>query len=260
MSLGYGWRAKIGQLYPSGGQSEYEPQLMAPEGVAFLTTRLPFKKAGLEDDIKLVADIEQHAQLLADAKVDLILLNCTAASLITGPDAINGRVEKATGIRSVTTIEAVMAALHAIGGRRLALMTPYLEEVVEAEIEFLVRNGFLVVASGGIPCTNPIDQGAIAPSRWIEVARELAQSDADVLLISCAGIQIGAVLGEIERIFDRPVVASNQAVVWHCLRQLGIEDRPQGFGDLLAGRFDPGAGSLPVSTRSSEELRFATSV
>jgi maleate isomerase len=34
------------------------------------------------------------------------------------------------------------------------------------------------------------------------------------------------------------VIASNQALVWHCLRLLDLPDRPKGFGALLAGDFD----------------------
>ena len=66
MYIGYGWRAKIAQLYPSGGQCDFEVQRMAPEGVQFVTTRLTFTRSGLEDDHKLVDDIEVHAQLGAE--------------------------------------------------------------------------------------------------------------------------------------------------------------------------------------------------
>lgn len=239
MYLGYGWRAKIGHLYPSGGQCDFEPQLMAPEGVQFLTTRLRFRNAGLEDDHALVNDLELHAQLCADAGVELIVLNCTAASAVIGPTVINRRIEAATGVRSTTTFEAVLAALRAAGLRRIALMTAYVGEVNRAEIEILRREGFEVVACGGIPCTNPRDQGSIEPERWYEEAMKLAALAADGLLISCAGIQISSVLGLIEADLGRPVIASNQALVWHCLRLLDIGQRPQGFGRLLAGHFDP---------------------
>ena len=57
------------------------------------------------------------------------------------------------------------------------------------------------------------------------------------MLVSCGGIQIGAVLGAIEATLGVPVVSSNQAVVWECLRRLGITDRPTGFGRLLAGAY-----------------------
>jgi maleate cis-trans isomerase len=34
------------------------------------------------------------------------------------------------------------------------------------------------------------------------------------------------------------VIASNQALLWTCLRLLDLPDRPSGFGALLGGSFD----------------------
>ncbi|MSQ70182.1 MAG: arylmalonate decarboxylase [Betaproteobacteria bacterium] len=239
MLTGFGWKARIGQLYPSGGLCEHEPQRMAPPGVEFLTTRLAFRHARLEDDAALVNGMEAHAQLLADAKVGLIAFNCTAASLVVGPQAINDRILAATGIRSTTTIEAVMAALDAAGLRRLALMTAYVPEVVAAETTFFAERGWTVAAHAGVPCTDPVTQGEIPPQRWLELARTLHGTGCDGLLISCAGIQLSPVLGQIEREFGKPVIASNQALLWHCLRLLGLPERSAGFGALLEGKFDP---------------------
>ena len=64
----FGWRARIGQLYPSGGLCDFEPQRMAPPGVQFVTTRMTFRGTRLEDNLRLTHAVEQHAQLLADAK------------------------------------------------------------------------------------------------------------------------------------------------------------------------------------------------
>jgi maleate isomerase len=238
MTSGFGWKARIGHLYPSGGLCDYELQLMAPAGVQYLTTRLSFRKSRMEDDRALVDGLEGHAQLLADARVDLIAFNCTAASLVVGPDEINRRIREATGIRSVTTIEAVLAALEAAHLRRFALMTPYLPEVVAAETAFFDAHGYSVVAHAGISCEDPITQGTIPPERWRELARTLRDTDCEGLLISCAGIQLAPVLQQIEQEFGRPVIASNQALVWHCLSLLGLPDRPAGYGALLGGAFE----------------------
>lgn len=242
MALGFGWKARIGQIYPSGGLCDYEPQSMAPEGVQFLTTRIGFRRAGLAEDAALAEGLEAPAGLLADARVGLIAFNCTAASLLAGPASINHRITAATGLPATTTIEAVLAAGAAAGLRRVALLTPYLPEVVQAETEFLRRHGIAVVASAGQPCADPVTQGLIPPARWRALAAGLGGTDCDGLLISCAGIQIAAVLGTIEEAFGRPVIASNQALVWHCLRLLGLPDRPAGFGRLLAGAFDRANG------------------
>jgi len=238
VAIGFGSKARIGQLYPSGGLCDYEPQIMAPPGVQFLTTRLSFRNSRLEDDAALVRDIDIHAQLVADAQVDLIALNCTAASMVVGADAINRKITAATGIRATTTIDAVLAALSAAGMRRFALLTPYLSEVVAAETAFFERRGLTVCSHAGIPCVDPVAQGMIPAEQWMELARTLNGTDCEGLLISCAGIQLASVLGRIEQEFGRPVIASNQALVWHCLRMLNLPDRPAGYGSLLSGAFD----------------------
>lgn len=237
MSIGFGWAARIGQLYPSGGLCDFEPQMMAPGEVQFLTTRMTFKRSGLEDDIAFVKNLEIHAALLADAEVDLIAMNCTAASLIAGPDSINERILAATGIRSITTIEAVMAALEATGARRIGLMTPYVEEVVNKEIDFLSAQGYEVSATAGRPCLTPVEQGSLPPVTWLELARTLKGREMDGLLISCAGIQVAPVLAEIEQELGVPVVASNQALLWACLGLCGVDAPSPGYGRLLNGEF-----------------------
>lgn len=248
MALGFGWKARIGQLYPSGGLCDHEPQAMAPDGVQFVTTRMSFRRTDLEDNATLAHNLETQACLLADAEVHLIAFNCTAASLVVGPDAINKRIKAATGIVSTTTIEAVLAALAAARLRRLALLTPYPPAVVAAETAFFQARGYEVTATAGLPCATPVQQAMIPPSRWQELAHELGRTGCDGLLISCAGIQLAAALAAIEQDFHRPVIASNQALLWHCLRLLGLPDRPAGYGALLQGRFDGDAAVIGLTS------------
>ncbi|MFJ1258286.1 arylmalonate decarboxylase [Cupriavidus sp. CuC1] len=237
MSLGFGSKARIGHLYPSGGQCDFEIQFMAPEGVQFLTTRMPFSRTSLQSDHAVVADVQSHASLLASAAVDLIAMNCTAASMAVGTNVINRRIHGATGIRSVTTTDAVLAALHAIGARRIALLTPYPQEVVEMEIGFLGRQGVQVSQELSYPCSTPVEQGCLPPEHWVYLAGKLDLRNVDTLLISCAGIRVSTVIEEIE-LMGRPVVTSNQALLWHCLKTLRLPDRPKGYGRLLNGAFD----------------------
>ena len=237
MSIGFGTLARIGHLYPSGGLCDYEIQRMAPDGVQFVTTRMPFRRTGLADDLALFDDLEAHSRLLADAEVDLIAVNCTAATMLAGPDVVNSRVRAATGIAATTTIEAVLEALAAAGIRRVALLTPYEEEVTAAEVAFLRAQGLEVAGTATLPCRTPVEQAERDPEVWRRLARDPALRQADGLLISCAGIRVAPVLADIEREFGRPVIASNQALLWRCLRMTGVQDRPAGFGALLNGVF-----------------------
>jgi maleate isomerase len=226
-------RARVGQLYPSGGLCEHEVQLMAPEGVRFLTTRVPFVRSGVDDDLGFADGVAEHSELLAHAEVDLIAVNCTAATMLAGPDVVNRRVRERTGIDSVTTIEGVMAALQRLGMRRVGLVTPYVAEVVEAETEYLERHGLHVVRTAGTPCETPVEQGRIPSSHWVEVVRGLPLDGIDGILLSCAGIQVASVIEDLEEITGLPVVTSNQALLWWALRTLGIDEPVPGHGRLL---------------------------
>ncbi|MFW3171591.1 aspartate/glutamate racemase family protein [Geodermatophilus sp. CPCC 206100] len=259
MSLGFGTVARVGHLYPSGGLCDYELQLMAPDGVQFVTTRLPFARTGLADDRRLLADLEDHARLVADADVALVAVNCTAATMLTGPDVIRRRVREATGLPSTTTIEAVLAALRAAGIRRPALITPYPDDVVAAETAFLAAQGVDVARHAGIPCRTPVEQAGIEPSAWLEIARSLAGRDTppvDGVLLSCAGVRVAPVIDPIERELGVPVVASNQALLWQVLRTLGVPARPRSHGRLLAGDFDDADPALPIP--ATRRLQWTT--
>ncbi|REE07348.1 maleate isomerase [Paraburkholderia sp. BL27I4N3] len=249
MSDGFGDKARIGHLYPSGGLCDYEIQRMAPNGVQFLTTRLPFRDTSIESDKAIIANLEVHAALLADAKVDLIALNCTAAGVVCGSEQINRRIEASTGISAVNTIEAVLAGLAAVSARKIALLTPYRDEVVAAEIDYFASRGIEVTQSRGKPCATPFDQAMIAPRQWLNLAVTL-RGNFDALLISCAGIRVSGVIEEIERNIGVPVIASNAALLWYCLSRLKLEDGPQSYGSLLAGKF-PNRPPCPADRRES---------
>lgn len=252
--------ARVGHLYPSGGLCDHEVQLMAPADVRFLTTRIPFRRTGLDDDRRLVDSVEAHAGLLADAQVELIVFNCTAASMLAGPEAVRQRIHAATGIPGLTTIEAVTDGLNALGARRVLLLNPYPAEVERQEIAYLETLGIEVLASGGPECGSPVEQGLISPERWLTEARELAASpagsNADAVLISCAGTPVAAALSSIERTTGLPVVASNQAVVWRTLRALGRPHALPQYGRLLSSEYSgPDLAATGVAATSASGVQ-----
>lgn len=240
MSLGFGTRARVGHLYPSGGLCDYEIQAMAPEGVQFVTTRVPFRRTGVADDLRFAEHVGIQSELLADAAVELVAVNCTAATMLAGPHRVREVVEKHTGVPAVTTIEAVLGALAELQVRRVALVTPYLPEVVEAEAAYLVEHGVEVVARAGRPCSTPVAQGEIPAQEWVDTVGALDLDGVDAVLLSCAGVQVAPVIEEIERRAGIPLVTSNQALLWWVLRHLGLPEEAPGCGTLLSSKIEGG--------------------
>jgi maleate isomerase len=78
------------------------------------------------------------------------------------------------------------------------------------------------------------DEYCATPAQfWRDRTLEAARPDADAYLLSCANISVFPVIAEIEKKLDRPVVTSNQAVIFHALALLGATDRRNCPGRLF---------------------------
>ena len=84
--------------------------------------------------------------------------------------------------------------------------------------------------------------GQVTPGFWKTFAKEINHPDADAIFLSCGGIRALEVADEIEQITGKPLVTSNQAQFWSCLRRAGITDRIHGFGEIFTR---PGHSLLP---------------
>ncbi len=227
---------RIGMLYPSSGISEPEIQKMLPEGVSLHITRIPMMKPTYEELMHMADSVEEAASLLADAKVDIIAFACTAGSFIKGKgydQEIVDRIVQATGLPATTTTTAVVTGLRTLGMKKLILVTPYVEQMNQIEKAFLEDIGFQVLSYKGLGIDNASKQYEVEPSRWYHLVKETQESQADGYLISCGGIRVADIIGQLEMELGKPVITSNQALVWHCLRMIGIQETMEGFGHLL---------------------------
>ena len=67
-----------------------------------------------------------------------------------------------------------------------------------------------------------------------EFAASVDRSDAEAIFVSCGALRTMDVISEIEAATGKPCVSSNQAMLWHCLRLAGIDDRIAGLGQLFS--------------------------
>jgi maleate isomerase len=108
-----------------------------------------------------------------------------------------------------------------------------LDEVNVAEAKYLRDYGFDVVGIEGLNLRYDADIIRVTPDFITEFVCAVDRADADVIFVSCAALRTVAVLDEIERRTGKPVISSNQALLWHCLRLAGLEDRIANCGLLL---------------------------
>jgi maleate isomerase len=172
-------------------------------------------------------DAIAQATLLADAGMDAIAFNCTGASLADGPAGarqLRDRIAEATGTPATTTILSVVRALRASGLQRIVHVCPFTAEFGRDEAAFLRAEGFDIVASRGLDFTDARLAAKLSPREIVEIAARVDEPEADGLFLACANVRAMEATEELQRRLGKPVVTSNQAVIWDLLDMLGHAD------------------------------------
>ena len=230
-------RGRIGFILMStdlAAESDYFA--MAPEDVGIHITRLDTQDVTTNDTLAehINTMASAAARLQPDNPPDIISYVCTSGSIINGEAAVVAEIERgAPNSTGTTLVTGVIAALRALGAERLAVATPYIDEINQREADFLAEKGFDVVTFQGLQLDTGVEFGRVAPDYWIEVAEQVDHPDADAIFLSCSGIRAVEVIDRIEARLNKPVVTSNQANMWACLRKIGVQDQIGGFGRLF---------------------------
>ena len=71
------------------------------------------------------------------------------------------------------------------------------------------------------------------PQEAYRLARSICRSETEVLVILATDFRTFEILDALEQDTGRPAISTNQALLWHALRTLGVTDRLPGLGTLL---------------------------
>ena len=231
------WRAQLGFIVISTDLVMEENIVrLAPEGVGTSVTRL---KTATECNLEsLSAHIEGMAEaasiLQPGLPPDVVCYACTSGSIVLGEDRVMAEIKRgAPWAEPATLVTGVVNALRRLEARKIVVATPYLDEINAMEAEFLVQKGFDVLDIQGLNVEDGEAMGRITRECLRDFALSIDRPDADAIFFSCGGIRTIDVVQAIEDAAGKPVVCSNQAMMWDCLRRAGIRDRVEGYGRLF---------------------------
>jgi maleate isomerase len=235
-AIEYGDRLRLGIIVPSGNAIA-EPQIraMLPAGVSALMTRLALRGSSEAELRRMEEGVEEAARLLADAKVDRIVFHCTAVTTFSpqsGP-AIRQRITDATGIAGLVTSDALAAAFGVLGLHRVVLLSPYIAPVHQREIAFLEHLGLDVVGEAALGIDTNDTMARLPPEQLLEWTLANRNSQADAYFLSCTALRTAELIKPLERKLGRPVITSNQVMVWHALRDAGLKEASADWGELF---------------------------
>lgn len=169
-----------------------------------------------------VAPMVAAAEMLADAKVHSICWNGTSGSWLgLGADrALCAAVTAATGIACTTATLALHDALHALGARRVGLVTPYLGSVQAAILEGLRAAGFETPAERHLEDPGNFSFAEHTPALVTRLVREVAAEGCDAIAIHCTNFRGLAAVRDVAGV---TVLDSVAVALWGALRAAGAD-------------------------------------
>ena len=228
---------RLGVMVPSGNSvAETELRAMLPPEVTMLVTRLALRGSSEPELLAMLTDLDNAAALLGHAEPDAIAFHCTAVSTFAPHLAgeIRGRITAATGRPALATADAILAAFKVLGTRRVLLVTPYIQPVHQREIDYLTANGLIVAGGSCLGVDTNTEMARIPPAAIAQQVRSAATGvAADACFISCTAIRSAGLIADLETALGMPVITSNQVLIWHALRTLGVTQPIRGFGTLF---------------------------
>ncbi len=233
----YGWCGRIGLMVPTGNTTmESEFFRLCPEGVSVHANRVYLKDVTPESLREMNEDAVRSAEGLVSTRPGVLAFGCTSGSFVGGKGYDEGlirRIEDAACLPATTTTTAVLRALRLLKVRRIALATPYTEEINALEVKFLEDHGFEVTRAKGGGLVDTSDIQECEPQVAYCRAREVDDDRAEAVFISCTGFRTIEILETLEADLGKPVISANQATFADCLRILGVAEVKPGFGSLF---------------------------
>jgi maleate isomerase len=188
---------------------------------------------GQFDDSKIL----QAAELLADARVDVIAWSGTAAGW-RGFDTdrrLVARIRERTGIPAVTAVLALNELLALRGLRRLGLVTPYTPDVQQRIVANYAALGVEVVAEQHLGIRVNHDFALVPPAQLRQMIDTVAAARPQAITTFCTNLHAAPLAEAVEAAHDIPLLDTVSTTVWGALRALGADPaQVRGWGRLFA--------------------------
>lgn len=240
-----GWRRLVGVIAPSTNTTvQPDMERMRPTGVTNHLSRIFVEDPYALSNEDFIAGTTAIAENTLDAvrsvmtcKPDYLVLGMSAITFYGGVEGSRRwkkQVEDFAGVGASTGAESVAAALKAHGAKSVSFVSPYYP-VANAEVRrFLEESGFSVKRDIPLECRRWTDIAKVKPETLAAVIEELDGPDVDAIVQVGTNMSMVDLAASEEARRGKPVIAINTATYWHGLRAMGLDDRIEGLGRLLA--------------------------
>ena len=125
-------------------------------------------------------------------------------------------------MRALTVVGSIVEQLNAIRPRKVAVFTPYREELTRTVADCVVQAGYQLGTVAGMGIVANREIGQVAPDEIVEfVAGQMADASVDCIFLSCTNWQALDAIAAVKARFGVTVVTSNQATI-EAVRQAAL--------------------------------------
>ncbi len=213
-------RLRIGVLVPSSNTvMENDLHKALPKSQYTVhTARMHLVETTSAAERKMIEEFAPTAaEQLGTLYPHLLVFGCTSAGSLGGPSydrEICQRLGEFAGCPGIGVISSVAEALNRRGLRRLAVLTPYVEELTDSVGQSLKGQGFEIMAAHGMGIDVNFELAQPSPAEIVAFAKEsLNEVEADGVFVSCTNFRAFEALPLLEEELSLPVVTSNSAVL-----------------------------------------------
>ena len=182
------------------------------------TDRMYLVETTREAEIRMIEDFApQAASDLGTLDPDLLVFGCTSAGSLFGLDydaSVCAKLGKLAGCPPQGVVSAVSDALGRAGAKRIAVITPYIDDLTQSVANAIKIDEREIVAAHGMGITVNKALADPTPTDIVSFARQSLQGlKFDLLFVSCTNFRALDAKRELETVFQVPVVTSNSAVI-----------------------------------------------
>jgi maleate isomerase len=218
---------KVGLIVPSSNtvmEPDFHRELGA--GCAISTSRVYLEQVTRDAEQAMIDDdLPKALRLIKTTDPHVIVFGCTSAGSLGGLQSDAGiarRIEQQTGVRALTVVGSVVEQLKAIRPRKVAVFTPYREELTRTVAECVTEAGYQLGTVAGMGILANREIGQVTPGEIVEfVDSRMAGAAVDCIFLSCTNWQAIDAIDAVKSRFGLPVITSNQATI-DAVRQVAL--------------------------------------
>ncbi|MFC9975947.1 Asp/Glu racemase [Spirillospora sp. NPDC127200] len=216
----------IGVVAPFDFALDRELWRWTPDDVSLFLTRLPYVPVPVTVEMaSALSDRSIVRQAVRDVLAPeplAVAYACASGSFVGGASGeldLYDTMLAAGAPAAATTSGALVESLRLLDARRVAVVTPYIDDVTERLVSFLGEYGITVASSVGMGLLSHIWK--VGYREIVAAVSAVDRPEAEAVFISCTNVPTYDIIAPLEAMLGKPVLTANQVTMCAALRAMG---------------------------------------